>query len=180
WQAAWKRGYGYVGVGAFNMVRAAVYRALGGHTALRMEVADDVKLGKLIKRRGYRQLMAGAGSLIRVRWVVGLRGVVHGLEKNAFAGVGYSWTAVLVSSLMLLLGTVWPFAGMLVGPPLARLLCLGAVLSMPGAALVMRRSGISPLYALAWPLAAVLFAFILVRSAVLTQRQGGIYWRGTF
>src|SRR4051794_32863197 len=38
WQAAWRRGYGYVGVGAFNMVRAAVYRALGGHAALRMEV----------------------------------------------------------------------------------------------------------------------------------------------
>ena len=81
---------------------------------------------------------------------------------------------------MLLLGTLWPLAGIFLGPPLARVLCLAAVLSMPAATLVMRRSGISPLYALAWPLAAVLFVFILVRSGVLTQRQGGIYWRGTF
>jgi hypothetical protein len=38
---------------------------------------------------------------------------------------------------------------------------------------------VSPLYCLTLPLGAVLFAFILFRSTVVTLRQRGIFWRGT-
>jgi 2-keto-4-pentenoate hydratase len=46
-----------------------------------------------------------------------------------------------------------------------------------GVAVVMR---VSPFYALTHPLGAVLFAYMLLRSTVVTLRQGGIIWRGTF
>jgi hypothetical protein len=46
-----------------------------------------------------------------------------------------------------------------------------------GVDLVMR---VSPLYCLTLPIGAVLFAFILFRSTVVTLRQRGILWRGTF
>lgn len=181
WQASWRSGWGYVGVGAFNLVRAASYREMGGHHALRLEVGDDIKLGKLLKRHGCRQLMADAGELIRVRWVVGLRGAVHGLSKNAFAGVGYSWPAAVSSSLLMIWGCVWPYAGLFFGSVADRLLCAAAVLSTLLAAWTLRREhGASPLYALTWPAAALLFAYIIVRSGVLATRQRGIYWRGTF
>jgi len=39
---------------------------------------------------------------------------------------------------------------------------------------------VSPLYALTHPLGALLFAYMLLRSTVVTLRQGGIFWRGTF
>jgi hypothetical protein len=39
---------------------------------------------------------------------------------------------------------------------------------------------VSPLYGLTHPLGAVLFAFMLTRSTILTIRQRGIRWRGTF
>jgi 2-keto-4-pentenoate hydratase len=39
---------------------------------------------------------------------------------------------------------------------------------------------VSPFYALTHPLGAVLFAYMLLRSTVVTLRQGGIIWRGTF
>jgi hypothetical protein len=35
----------YVGVGAFNLVRASAYRRCGGYEALRLTVVDDMKLG---------------------------------------------------------------------------------------------------------------------------------------
>jgi hypothetical protein len=38
----------------------------------------------------------------------------------------------------------------------------------------------SPWYALTQPLGAAIFCYMLLRSTVVTLRQGGIYWRGTF
>ena len=46
-----------------------------------------------------------------------------------------------------------------------------------GVDLVMR---ISPLYCLTLPLGALIFAYMILRSTIVTLRQGGIIWRGTF
>ncbi len=37
-----------VGVGAFNLVKAAVYKETGGHASLALNTDDDIKLGKLL------------------------------------------------------------------------------------------------------------------------------------
>jgi len=39
---------------------------------------------------------------------------------------------------------------------------------------------VSPLYSLTYPLGAILLSYMLLRSAVVTLKQGGIVWRGTF
>ena len=46
-----------------------------------------------------------------------------------------------------------------------------------GGDLVLR---VPALYCLTLPLGASVFCFILLRSTLLTLKQGGIYWRGTF
>jgi uncharacterized membrane protein len=46
-----------------------------------------------------------------------------------------------------------------------------------GTAWAMRAS---PLYALTQPMGAVIFAYMLLRSTVVTLWQGGIVWRDTF
>jgi len=45
----------HMGVGAFNLVRRRVYDAVGTYQALRMEVLDDMKLGKVVKKSGFAQ-----------------------------------------------------------------------------------------------------------------------------
>ena len=44
----------YLGMGAFNLVRASAYRECGGYEALRLTVLDDVRLGLLLRRAGKR------------------------------------------------------------------------------------------------------------------------------
>jgi hypothetical protein len=39
---------------------------------------------------------------------------------------------------------------------------------------------VSPLYALTHPLGAVLLGYMLLRSTIITLKQGGIVWRDTF
>jgi hypothetical protein len=61
---------------------------------------------------------------------------------------------------------------------LAGLVAVGIMLAFhAGVDVVMR---VSPLYAFTHPLGAVMLAYMLVRSTVVTLRQGGIFWRGTF
>src|SRR6266571_4752287 len=97
WKVADRGSPAYLGVGAFNLVRADRYRAIGSHAALPLEVADDMKLGKLLKAHGTRSGVVSAAGWISVRWVVGLRGIVEGLTKNSFAGLEFRLGTVVLS-----------------------------------------------------------------------------------
>jgi hypothetical protein len=171
-------GPSYVGVGAFNLIRASVYRELGGHSSLALQVLDDMELGRLVKSRGFRQCFAGSGTAVRVRWAEGLRGQVQVLEKNAYGGLGYSIRFALASAAITLgacLAPLWlAWCGLWGWAALGYgcMLCCGLVSS----------SGLgSPAWAGAcFPLAGMLLAFIMLRSCWLCERQGGIFWRGTF
>ena len=55
WRAKDPRSRMHIGIGAFNLVRAEVYRAVGGHVPIAMRPDDDLKLGKLITKNSYRQ-----------------------------------------------------------------------------------------------------------------------------
>lgn len=168
----------YVGVGAFNLVRTSAYREVGGHSALAMQVLDDMELGRLLKQRGYRQAFVGAGEAVRVRWAVGLRDQIQVLEKNAFGGLGYSPAFAVWASLTTLVGSLAPLWLLASGSPwwgLLGLLCMQvcALVNAPGLG--------SPRWAgLFFPLAGVLMVFIMLRSCWLGVRRGGIVWRGTF
>ena len=171
----------YVGVGAFQMVKREVYEACGTHRRLALEVIDDVKLGKIIKLGGFRSGVAIAKGSVSVRWHAGFGNLVRGVEKNFFAGAEFKVSQVLLQVLALLIFNVAPALGVIFGHGWMRIFAAIALLVpvgfLVGVDIVMR---ISLLYALTLPLAALVFTYMLVRSTVITLRQGGIYWRGTF
>ena len=88
----------YLGVGAFNLIRADAYRAAGGHEPLRMEVVDDVKLGLLVRRAGRRSRVYFAPRDADADWCPGAWAMVKGLEKNHFAVAGYRVGRVVVAA----------------------------------------------------------------------------------
>jgi glycosyltransferase involved in cell wall biosynthesis len=171
----------YAGIGAFQIIKRSAYESLGTHRRLAMEVVDDMKLGKLVKRAGFRSGLAVAQNAVCVEWHLGMGNLIRGLEKNFFAAAQYSPIVATGQILALLIFNVLPFAGLLLGHGWVRLFCAIAVfvgLSFhAGVDIVMR---VSPLYCLTLPLGAVLFVFILLRSTAVTLYQGGIFWRGTF
>jgi glycosyltransferase involved in cell wall biosynthesis len=171
----------YVGVGAFQMLKRSAYEACGTHRRLAMEVIDDMKLGKLVKQEGFRSGVAIAEDAVSVEWHLGLENLIRGLEKNFFAAAGFSVGMVALQIVSMLLFNVGPFLGLALGDGWIRLLAGIAVLVALcfhlGGDAVMR---VSPLYCLTLPIGAILFTYILLRSTVITLRQGGIYWRETF
>src|SRR5260370_10821 len=102
----------YVGVGAFQMLKRGAYEACGTHRRLAMEVIDDMKLGKLVKQGGFRSGVAIAQDAVSVEWHLGLENLVRGLEKNFFAGAGFSVGAVALHIVSLLFVIVAPVLGL--------------------------------------------------------------------
>jgi len=180
WEVSDPKSKAYVGLGAFNLVRASAYRQFGGHRALPMEVLDDTKLGKVIKREGYRTELLEGGDLLSVRWVVGLRGVIDGLTKNAFPGFDYNLPLTAGAILGLAYTAIYPVVGLLLPSPTARLLSLCSfALMVYGAGLLRRITEARAMYGLAYPIASLILIYIIVRSAWRCYRQDGIIWRGT-
>jgi cellulose synthase/poly-beta-1,6-N-acetylglucosamine synthase-like glycosyltransferase len=180
WKARDPRSRHHIGIGAFNLIRADAYRAIGGHTALAMRPDDDVKLGKVVKNAGFRQDVVNGSGLVMVEWYSSLREAIDGLMKNSFAGVNYSLAAVAGSTLALFLLIVWPFIGIFVTDGLAR--TLNAVNVFLLAVVFWSTVGLTPRripYVLAFPAAALLFIYIIWRSALLAVTRGYILWRGT-
>ncbi len=179
WRAADPRSRASVGIGAFNLIRRRAYQAIGTHRALAAAVVDDLELGRLVKRHNLRQAAARGEDLIRVRWQIGLAGVVSGLEKNAFAGADFSVLQVLAGCLGLTLLSIFPLLGTLWGP--ARLLWAMALATAMGLQAIHARQARLPAWsALFHPLAVAVLVYATLRSTVLTLRRGGIVWRGTF
>lgn len=171
----------YLGVGAFQLVKRSVYEASGTHRRLAMEVVDDLKLGKIVKRSGFRSAVGLAGDYVSVRWHAGMRNIVQGVTKNFFAVAGYSTGTVIFQLVGIFSANVLPFVALPFMSGWTRLLAAGSVLialaAHAGTARVMKAPG---LYALTQPLGAVIFGYMLLRSTVITLRQGGVVWRNTF
>ncbi len=180
WKVSDPRTRDYVGMGAFNMIRRHVYESLGVRLALRMDVLDDMKLGKLVKEAGYAQRVAAGYGLITLRWGHGALGVLDNLTKNLFALMLYRWPRTLGAAFLLLLLNLGPFAGLALAPGWTR---LGYALAAAALALLYlclsRYSRISPLYVVLHPISTLLFTGTLLRSMVLALARGGVVWRGT-
>jgi len=170
----------FVGTGAFNLVRTEAYRAIGGHERLRLEVVDDVWLGGLLFRRGFRSRLWIATPEISVDWGGTPRQLLRDVEKNMFAVLRYrTWVALpLGLAGLLLVATTWsaPWWAGRVG-----FAALGAfaATAVPTTELA-RRNGWPLLPGLLAPFGRALLPLALLRSLLRTLWHRGVSWRGTF
>jgi glycosyltransferase involved in cell wall biosynthesis len=168
-----------IGVGAFNLIRTEVYQQAGGFEALRMEVLEDLTLGRMLKRAGFRQRVAIAPGLVSVHWAAGIAGIVCGMTKNFFAVFEYRLGLMFAATLAT--GILCLSPALLLGLRGARLPSLLAWAAAAGLYVLCGRvSRISPWYALSMPVGAVLVIYAMLRSTLVTSIRGGVVWRGTF
>ena len=168
------------GIGAFNLVRADAWRAIGGHERLAYEVVDDLRLGKLLRRGGFRTRAFLAARDASVVWARTLFDLPRALEKNFFAQFGYRTSVALAAALAIalpwLVAVVAPFTGRVTGFAAFAGLWTTIAPGLRGAA----RQGLSPFVALLAPLFVWILPVAILRSTWSTLRAGGVRWRDTF
>jgi glycosyltransferase involved in cell wall biosynthesis len=180
WKVADPKSKDHMGVGAFNMVRRSVYERVGTFERLRMDVLDDMKLGKVVKESGYAQRNVFGKDLISLRWAHGAMGMVNNLTKNFFAILSFQWWRTVISCLGLAFLNLGPFLGIWLAHGWAHLPYAVALFSMFAIYVGMsRKSPVPPYYFFLHPISTILFVYILLRSMFLTLRQHGVVWRGT-
>ena len=179
WKVKDPRSSRFVGIGAFNLVQEKVYQAVGTHQAIAMRPDDDLKLGKLIKKNGYRQELLFGRGMLQVEWYSSVRELSRGLMKNMFAGVDYRISAVLVGTMVVLSG-VWPFAAVLLTDGVTRIVNLAIVLLIWGMCWQSARlTSLRPWFGLGFPLGALFFVYIQWKAMLTAFVSNGIDWRGT-
>src|SRR5262249_16800051 len=155
---------GHMGIGAFNLVRAAAYREVGGHVPLRLTVCEDHQLGLLLRRAGRPTRAFLAGTNVEADWFARLRGAVKALEKTFFAARAYRLRSVLLTLPFYLL--LWTAA--VVGPSTGTAAGLAAGLALllviVPASLLARRLGLPQRAALLVPLRFPVALLIMVNS----------------
>lgn len=166
------------GVGAFNLFRRSALEKSEGLTWLKMEIADDMALGLLLKRAGARQRVLVAQEAVSLEFYPSLRAMGRALEKNGAMAPAALTLLGLALVCALELGYL---AAVISDDP--RVHGLGLISWLLGAATQL---GISrwlrvPLWPALLPgLGVVPLAFAIARSALLAWRRGGVTWRGTF
>jgi cellulose synthase/poly-beta-1,6-N-acetylglucosamine synthase-like glycosyltransferase len=170
----------HVGIGAFNLVKADVYRAVEGHQRIKMRPDDDIKLGKIIKLAGHKQDIVHGSEMVVVEWYRTIGELIRGLEKNTFAGTDYNVFLTVFSTILSLLFNVWPYVGVFVVPSPTRWVYLAVCLTLWLLAwLIARSMKVPQSCALAMPLTVLLMVYIQWRTMLLNYWQDGIRWRDT-
>jgi len=180
WKVADPKSRDHMGVGAFNLVRRSAYEAVGTYAALRMEVLDDMKLGKVVKNAGFAQRNVFGRDLISIRWARGAMGVVDNLTKNFFAILSFQWWRALISTFGMAFLNLMPFIGVWLAHGWARLPYAIALLSIFMIYVGMSWHSKVPAYCFVLhPVSSALFVYILLRSTAHTLWRDGVVWRGT-
>lgn len=180
WLAKDEKSKRFMGVGAFNLVRADCYRAIDGHRSFALHPIDDVMLGKVLKQKGFRQECLLGYGLVQVRWYGTIGALVDGLGKNTFAVYDFNLLAVLAGCLLIVLMNIVPTWGLLFATGLPRLLfgiaVAARVLSFAHGFSYTGFSRFNALWALLTPYCNL---YLVLRAVILNLRHDGISWRGT-
>ena len=183
-----RRAFDKIANGQFIVITRDAYDFVGGHAAVRGEVAEDLMLAQRVFTLGRRQALVLGVAQLSTRMYTSLGEVVRGWRKNIFAGGANALPNIAV------LRWLFPFFLLLfpvleVLPPLSLLLAIvfpvservlaasvvATTASLAAWALVYRRISRSILYALVYPVGAAVLVWIVVGAIARGQR---VAWKG--
>jgi chlorobactene glucosyltransferase len=170
--------------GQYILVSRSALDALGGHAALRGQIAEDVEFARRLKRDGrFRLILIGGQRLCRVRMYHSAREIWEGFTKNVYFGAEGRLDRLAGGVAFLSALSIVPAAlalrALARGRPLEAaesLAALAAVSATSGWAMgevgMQRRNGVFA------PAGFAFFAAIMANSTWRILSGRGVQWRG--
>lgn len=181
WRVSDPKSKAFLGVGGFNLLRRRVLEDLRGLEQVKMRPDDDLKLGKLVKAKGYRQVCLSAIENLYVEWYPSLRVCIRAFEKNMFAGFDYSLPKMIVGTLACFLVHVVPTFIPWFATGIWQAIGFGAVALIYLSAFGLAKTQGTALWTVLFFVpSALVMVYILIRTTFLNLSQGGLQWRDTF
>ncbi|OJH35649.1 glycosyltransferase [Cystobacter ferrugineus] len=167
-----------MGIGAFNLVRRSALERTPGLEWLKMEIADDVMFGTMLKRSGAKQAVLNGRNSVSLEFYPSLGAFTRAMEKS---GASFPLSVLVLGNLIQVVLECGFLAGVFSGHPALVLLgggtwALGAVMTWAFSVWAGFSRWTAPLAFLG----ILPTAWVSIRSAVLARVRGGVFWRGTF
>jgi chlorobactene glucosyltransferase len=173
--------------GQFLLLRAERYFAVGGHSAVRDQICEDVALARLIKSAGLRVAILGGEALIKARMYRTAGELWEGFSKNVTQTFGGNTRTFLIAAGALALGWAAPLLPFLttiavmheprpVEIASAVLAWCTAVAVISVQVALARHFRIPFWYGLLFPLSCSVGA-LLALNGVLAAARGRVYWK---
>lgn len=182
------RWYNAIANGQFLMVRRAAYERFGGHGRVRSEVVEDLRFAQLFCKAGNTLTIREARDDFATRMYESLADLVRGWGKNLHIGAKQSAMhpmlgALVVPAMIAFLLFFWVLPTVVLASQATAGISSVAVqwgvltvgLGLLFWAVVSAGFEISPVYALGFPLGALVAAFVLGRSWI---RGSKVEWKG--
>jgi glycosyltransferase involved in cell wall biosynthesis len=170
----------FIGLGPFNLIHRTAYQAIGTFRALRLEVIEDMKLGKLVKMNDLAQRCVFGPGLLPWSWGTGAFGLIRNLTKNLFALMQFRPGKALGACALWLFFNLMPLIGAIRAPGWAKVPYVGALAALAAIYAGMARRTPVPAWTFFFhPLSALLIVYTMLRSIAHTWRHRGVVWRGT-
>lgn len=155
--------------GQLGIWKSSLYFELLPHEAVKGEVLEDVKIGRLLAAKGVPVAVLDVSSVLAVAMYKDFREALDGMSKNTYSITGSAAGTLGLGVFFLFAAWGWALAGPLFWAPLGLLLL---------SKLLVDRLGRTPLWTLPlMPITLTLAAYTCVRSLVW-KRQGRVVWKG--
>ncbi len=174
--------------GQFILIFRDVYEAVGGHTAVRRQILEDVALARRVKQAGYGIYFAAPTGVVRTRMYRSFAAMWEGWTKNLYLLAGGSVKTVaaelVAASPWLELALAVALLALLsAGAP--RTLLVGLAGAVVGAIASRATSYASALYRNLYPLSYIQYCYLgsALYGAVLVgswwkSTRAGVVWKG--
>jgi len=171
------------GAGAFNLVRRIAFDKTNGFKEIKLESADDVALGRMLRRSGARQVLFNGRRYVSVCFYRSLHEMAVGSERATFTSMGnFSLTRLVLISVIMFGLEMSPFlllfgGGFSLAPLFGLIMFLIAVIVSILMNKWAHRSLITSFF---FPIGVLIMIIMILRAGILGVKRGGVIWRGTF
>lgn len=172
----------FMGVGAFNLVLRESLGRTPGLEWIRLDVADDMALGMMLRQNGARQGLVNGRHLMGLHWYRTVGQMNRGCERGYASVANCNWLRAIVSALLLAVLEL-SLPAMILWPLFEpfRWIALGFFAAFLFASFLQSRWSATPfLPVLLFQVSAFVMAVMGIRGGILGGIRKGIYWRGKF
>lgn len=168
--------------GGFILIEQKVYNQIGGHSAIRSTLIDDIELARLVKKHGFTFTLAQISEYVSMKMYQNAAEVWSGYRKNIFQGVNRNFFLLFLVfgyySLLYLVPPIFVVIGIMSE---SALLYPGIMFMMAGAAIkaiIDRANRLPWYYGFLIPLSICMVIVIGLDSVRIAWSKKGYLWKG--
>jgi chlorobactene glucosyltransferase len=173
------------GVGQYFIFKREAYFGMGGHTAVKGKILEDVHISKKTKEAGFNYMIFDGSSALTCRMYKNFREVWKGYTRIMFSAFDYSLTTMLLVMVLVTIFLLMPFVFLPLGvfiyswpPEIMTLIILQvSIISIIRIAISLRFKE-NPLNVFIHPPAMIFIVLVSINSFFHHRFGEGVSWKG--